>query len=93
MAKERSFLQKLSDETDVIWPGVTLIELVEDSRILIENHFGVAEYSPVRMRINTTYGQVIIYGRCLDLQRMTKDQLVIRGTVNCIKTVRGNGNE
>ena len=89
MGKERTILQRISDETNMVWPGVTLIELMEDSRLLVENHFGVAEYSQEKMRINTTFGQVIICGSNLDLQRMTKDQLIIRGNIQSVQTVKG----
>lgn len=69
-------------------PGVPLVELAGDRRVLIENHFGVREYSRERIGVKVKFGLVVVCGQELELSRMTKQQLVIRGAVASISLER-----
>ena len=72
-------------------PGKTLVEIMGDSRVLIENHGGVTCYNTKKINIKTSYGLLCISGCGLALAHMSKLQLVITGCVDCISLVRGNG--
>ena len=65
-------------------PGVTLIELAGNSRVLIENHKGVAVYRSSEIHIKTGYGSVCVSGANLELARMTREQLVITGMISAL---------
>ena len=65
-------------------PGQVLIEITDDSRVLIEHHRGIQEYSTERIGVNVKFGVVQVCGHCLELRCMTREQLVITG---CVKTV------
>lgn len=83
--------QKLSREGDIHaqpLPGIPLVELAGDRRVLIENHFGVREYSRERIGVKVKFGLVVVCGRELELSRMTRQQLVIRGTVETVTLER-----
>lgn len=83
--------QKLSREGDIHaqpMPGIPLVELAGDRRVLIENHFGVREYSRERIGVKVKFGLVVVCGRELELSRMTRQQLVIRGTVETVTLER-----
>lgn len=85
---ERGIMQRLTtaaDLTDETLPGVPLIEIAGDSRVLIEHHFGVTEYGRCQICVRVKYGLVIITGSRLELARMTRQILVVTG---CIETVR-----
>lgn len=87
MDKEQTVWHKLIRETDIHsqpLPGVPIVEIAGDKRVLIENHFGVQEYSSQRIGVKVKYGVVLICGRNLELRRMSREQLVIRG---CIENV------
>ena len=48
MGKGRMILQRLADGADLSaepLPGQPIVEIAGDRRVLIENHFGVKEYS------------------------------------------------
>lgn len=62
-----------------------IIELVGQSRLLIENHQGVASYSNNEIQIKVCYGNVIITGNELQLMEMSRIKLVICGRIEGIQ--------
>lgn len=70
-------------------PGQPILELAGDRRVLIENHFGVREYSRERITVKVRYGCVSVCGCGLQLMRMTKEQLVICGRIDGVTVLRG----
>lgn len=91
MKKGRSFLERLADGADLgaePLPGQPIVEIAGDRRVLIENHFGVKEYSRERIGVKVNYGQVTVCGCGLELTRMTREQLVISGRIDCVTLQR-----
>ena len=78
-----------ADLPDEPLPGLPLIEVAGDRRVLIEHHCGVMEYSTQAIRIKVKYGQICIEGTCLTLTHMTKGQLIISGRIHSIHLLRG----
>lgn len=78
----KGFLGALTDEAFLsAGAGRPIVELAGDSRVLIEHHFGVKEYGAGRITVKMRYGELSVEGEGLEILRMTKDQLVIRGTI------------
>ncbi len=77
--------------TGAVLPGVPLLELSGDQRILIENHCGITCYSHREIRINVKFGQLCVSGCNLELMQMSASQLVITGNISAINIFRGNG--
>ncbi len=69
-------------------PGQPIVELAGETRVLIENHFGVCQYSREKICVNVKFGQVAICGRGLELARMTRHQIAIRGCIDGVSLVR-----
>jgi len=93
MAKEHRLLEKLADEMDLIGesiPGQPIVEIAGDRRILIENHFGITQYSCEKICVNVKFGQIAIGGCNLELRTMTRDQLVITGRIDTVTIHRRN---
>lgn len=91
MARNGHWVQRLADRADLygeILPGVPVVELAGDGRVLVERHRGVTEYSGERVCIELSYGSVSICGCGLELTRMSKDFLVIAGRIEEIKICR-----
>lgn len=87
MGKGSRFLEQLTQSADMsgeCLPGQSLLELLGDNRVLIERHRGVQEYSRERIGIKMRYGQVVVCGCGLEMIHMTREQLVIRGRIDCI---------
>ena len=87
MGKGSQFWEQLAQNADIngeCLPGQSLLELLGDNRVLIEHHKGVLEYSQEQIGIKMRYGQVFVCGCNLEMIHMTRDQLVIRGQIDCI---------
>jgi len=70
-------------------PGIPLLELAGEGRVLIENHRGVTAYAREEICVQVQYGCICICGENLSLARMTKEQLVITGRIDRIQLFRG----
>ncbi len=84
MGKGRFFWERLAEEADSTAgsiPGQCIVEIAGGCRVLIENHFGVKAYSREKIIVKIKLGLVCICGAGLEIQRMTKEQLVIRGRI------------
>lgn len=68
-------------------PGTTLVELVGNCRVLIENHCGVTAYGCNEICVKGTNGTLCVCGQKLELTRMTKQQLVITGHIDGISMI------
>lgn len=91
MGRGRHLIDRLTEEADLAaqpLPGRPIVEISGDNRVLIENHFGVKEYGTQRITVKVKYGYVCVCGSGLELQRMTREQLVIRGRIDCVTVQR-----
>ena len=87
MARHGDWLQHLADRAELeseALPGLPILEIAGDRRVLIERHGGVLEYGPERILIRVSYGTVCVAGCGLELIRMTHQQLVIAGRVDSV---------
>ena len=85
--KSDSLVHKLAfaaDLPDEPIPGRPLVEIVDHSRVLIENHKGVTEYGENLIRVKVKFGSICVCGSHLELSRMTKGQLIIRGRIDAV---------
>lgn len=73
-----------ADLQDECIPGLPLIEIVGNVRVLIEHHCGVTEYGKQRIVVQTKDNLVAVEGDNLELTKMTSDQLIISGTIYSI---------
>ncbi|MDD5864460.1 MAG: YabP/YqfC family sporulation protein [Firmicutes bacterium] len=91
MGKRRQIWERLADGADLAaepLPGQPIVEIAGDRRVLIENHYGVKEYSREKITVKVKYGFVCICGCNLELIRMTKEQLVISGRIDTVSLIR-----
>jgi len=87
-----NLMQRLTDSADLqgeLPPGVPVVEIAGECRVLIERHNGMTEYSRERICVKVRYGHVCICGSGLELAHMTQYQLVISGRIDCVKILRG----
>ncbi|MBE6940725.1 MAG: hypothetical protein E7455_00335 [Ruminococcaceae bacterium] len=90
--KSDSLIHKLAfaaDLPDEPIPGRPLVEIIDHSRVLIENHKGVTEYGENLIRVKVKFGSVCVCGCKLELSRMTKGQLIIAGNIDTVQLCRG----
>jgi len=91
MKNGQHFLERIADGADLPGepiPGGSLVEIAGDTRVLIENHYGITQYSRERICVKVKFGLVSICGCNLELIRMTREQLIISGRIEQVGLVR-----
>ncbi|MBZ4686795.1 MAG: hypothetical protein PWQ96_622 [Clostridia bacterium] len=63
---------------------VPKVTCVGQSLITIENHRGIVEYSPQKIRINVSVGEVEITGSNLRVKNILPEEVDIEGTIKNI---------
>lgn len=94
MADKGHWVRRIAENSHIYGeslPGVPVVELAGDRRVLIERHEGVIEYGTGQVQIRMKYGVVCICGCGLQLKQMTKQQLVISGRIDCVQIQRRCG--
>lgn len=61
------------------------ISMVGNSQMLVENHRGVIEYTPQRIRINSTIGVIRVEGEDMDLKNIAADDVMITGLIKHVE--------
>lgn len=85
-------MERLSTAADLLdepLPGLPLVELAGDRRVLIERHMGVSEYTKERIMVKVKLGHICVCGTNMELSRIMKSQLVIKGTIFSVSIIRG----
>lgn len=93
MGNKQSFIERMVtavDLQDEPIPGLPLVEIAGERRVLIENHRGVMEYGTQTIRVKVKFGQICVCGSGLELARMNRGQLVISGRVDSVQLIRGH---
>ncbi len=94
MHKNAGILDKLALAADLpgeTVPGQSLVEILGDRRVLLENHCGVTKYSETNICVKVRYGQIQISGCGLRLMKMTKQQIIVCGRIDAVALFRGVG--
>ena len=92
MRRDRNIWERITKQIDLTTepaPKQPLVELYGQKRALIENHCGVTGYGSTEICVKVRYGQIVLCGNCLELTRMTKDQLVVTGTIDSVRFCKG----
>ena len=87
----KDWIQRLTQGLDLegeSLPGMTVAEIAGDSRVLVEGHGGVTEYSPVRVTVKVGYGALAVSGQGLQLRQMSRQQLVVCGRIEALELRR-----
>ena len=85
------WIQGIVDCADLVsetLPGIPVVEISGDNRVLIEKHNGVTEYSRERICVKVQYGTIIICGSCMEFIKMTQEHLVITGNIESVTIQR-----
>ena len=92
MKHRKNVLQKLAEHPALYsqpLPGIPLVEIAGDRRILVENHQGITEYYREKICIRVKYGHICVLGNELELSCMTGQKLVISGKIDSVAFMRG----
>lgn len=84
-------LMKLRDMGDGVLPVVPLVEITGNRRVLVEHHQGVVAYGCQEICIRMNYGVLSVRGSALHLAHMTREQLVICGSIDTVQLRKTGG--
>lgn len=88
----RDWMDRLAGQIDAqALPGLPLVELAGQNRVLIENHRGVCAYGREQISVRVSYGEVNVRGCGLELAKMSREQLVITGRIDAVALIRRKG--
>lgn len=73
---------------DTPLPGNPLTEIVDNNRVLIEHHKGIAAYDTHEIRVNVRGGSNCIQGNHLELCCISSEKIVITGQIECVRFIR-----
>ena len=82
--EKKNYIRRIMDVVNLPTephPGVPVVEILGNCRVLIERHCGVIAYDENMIEIKTKYGQLNINGCQLQLTQMTKAQLIVSGKI------------
>lgn len=85
------WLRRLTEGMDLngeSLPGMSVVELAGDCRVLVEGHKGVTEYSTDRVTVKVGWGTLSVVGEGLELRQMSKEQLVVCGRIDAVELGR-----
>jgi sporulation protein YqfC len=91
---DKRFLERVTAAADLQGepiPGLPLVEIAGDRRVLIEHHCGVTQYGRCRISVRVKFGAVVVVGDRLELTRMTGQQLIISGRIDYVQLERSAG--
>lgn len=74
-------------------PGEVLLDLpratlIGAMQVQIENHKGILEYQPTRVRVRTHGGELVVNGSRLRIGSIFKDEVVIEGRITSLGLAR-----
>ena len=90
--EKRNLLEKLAQaaglETEPL-PGLPLIELSGNRRVLIENHQGVSCYASERICVRVRGGAIEICGQGMALSCISRERLILTGRIEAVHLLWG----
>jgi len=89
MSTNKLFALKAAISEALELPGeITLnlpkIIMIGHSRMLIENHKGVIEFTPLKIRLNSGIGVIKIEGIDLNLKNIASDDIIVTGKIKTV---------
>ena len=69
-------------------PGIPIVELAGDRRVLIENHLGILAYGLEEIQVKMSYGKAVISGQSLTISQLSAEQLVVCGQISAVQLCR-----
>ncbi len=69
--------------------GLPRILMRGDSQLLLENHRGVVEYAPEKLRVRTALGMLTVEGERLVLSSLGEEDLMISGSIRGLLFAEG----
>lgn len=84
ISKIRGKIPEMLGIPDQTLPGVPIIEIYGDSRVLIEGKSTVVQYGTTCIKLRNCCGIVSICGCGLCMAELSSEQMIITGEIGCV---------
>lgn len=64
------------------------ITILGSNRFVVENHKGIIEFTPQRIRINTSIGTLNVCGNGLHINYILSDEIMLEGDISTIEFIK-----
>ena len=92
MGDKKNILERIAVAADLASEPLlkqSLVEIIGERRVLIENHCGIVGYGTQEICVKVRTGKILICGNCLEITQMTRERLIIIGSIDQVKLLRG----
>jgi len=63
------------------------ISMIGNNQMYVENHKGMIEYTPQRIRVNSTIGVIRISGQEMTVKNIGTEEIIVTGNITSIEFV------
>lgn len=92
MGLDREWVKRISLQMNTSMeplPGVPLLEVSGNNRVLVENHKGIVHYGKEKICVKVKFGLISICGRDMEIIYITADKVVLSGEIEMISFKKG----
>ena len=83
----KSAVSEMFDLPKEITLNLPKISMIGSNQMLVENHKGIIEYTPQRIRVNSTVGVIRVQGHEMRLKNIAVDDIMITGGIQVIEFI------
>ena len=83
----KSAVSELFELPREIMLNLPKISMIGSNQMLVENHKGVIEYTPQRIRVNSSIGVIRIQGTEMQLKNIAADDIMITGEIKTVEFI------
>lgn len=80
---QQSFANVFEIPEDTVF-NLPKITMMGNTQVFIENHMGVIEYTPQKLRIGVSFGEIEISGTDFFLKNILSDELSLQGKIESV---------
>lgn len=87
MCSNSSFKTKVAEISEIpkdVLLGITILTILGETEINIDNHKGIIEYTDSNVKIRTKSGKLLISGKNLLVDSYSNDEMIIKGMIHSI---------
>jgi sporulation protein YqfC len=79
----KALVELLELPRDIVF-DLPRIMLSGNGQLIMENHKGIIEYGPGKIRINTRLGEVVVHGSGLTIVTILPEEITISGRISAV---------
>lgn len=81
----KSFISNMLDLPQDVVLDLPRLVAMGKTQLYIENHRGIIEYTPDRIRINSTAGVIRLTGRSMSIKTIETEEILVSGQISTIE--------